>query len=575
MLSPVRSSVQVLVLLRSGFVCSCILAISLQAGCRPVLRSSIHQGETREPVLSAVVVSPSQAILPPGGTSQFTVVGQFSDGSIRDIASLWSATGGTIGPSGAYTAGTTPGTFRVFAMSATGVHVDTSIVVVRATPAAVVLLPATVILAPGQTQQFSATGVTTDGATATVSVTYTATGGTISSGGLYTAGAISGIFRVIATQSGGTRADTAQVTIEMTVGTDRIVLNGDVAAPTGGPAWPTVVLVDAMVLPLGHAPGDLGSCQNDLVRGSDLTFADLRESSLCGFRDEVAVFSTDNAALLDMPEADAGMWKNGAGEVRTESLVAPLAIPLKVWVAVGPNVTTDGIKADGTIGKVVQDALDVVGDDIATLSTLSNLSRVGLVPLAVMVQVWSVPAAVTAIGKTCSATLKASSWYSPDALNVYYVAQAEKPTGGTYAGWYCGSLETLESVRDPHMIFISFSQRNFTVLSHEVGHALGLLHTGSGTSAATFDQASSTPNPFANDNIMWDAASAPRSSFALGQAFRMNFDVRSILFSLALRSPPGRPCECTLMSVSCPIVEFYRQSDLVGRACPRISLTVP
>jgi hypothetical protein len=51
-----------------------------------------------------------------------------------------------------------------------------------------------------------------DGSTSAVSVTYTATGGTITSGGLYTAGANTGTFSVVATEAGGL-ADTASVTI--------------------------------------------------------------------------------------------------------------------------------------------------------------------------------------------------------------------------------------------------------------------------------------------------------------------------------------------------------------------------
>ena len=52
-----------------------------------------------------------------------------------------------------------------------------------------------------------------DGSTAGVSVTWSATGGTITTGGLYTAGTTAGTFRVIAIQQGGTRADTSSVTI--------------------------------------------------------------------------------------------------------------------------------------------------------------------------------------------------------------------------------------------------------------------------------------------------------------------------------------------------------------------------
>ncbi len=116
------------------------------------------------------------------------------------------------------------------------------------------------------------------------------------------------------------------------------------------------------------------------------------------------------------------------------------------------------------------------------------------------------------IGKSCLSAAAKTSWYTPGALNVYYVAAVEKPAGGAYAGWYCGSLETLPAVRDPHVIYISFPQRNFTMLSHEVGHALGLLHTGAGTTAQTFDPASATPKPFTNANLMWDMFAAPRAA---------------------------------------------------------------
>jgi hypothetical protein len=77
---------------------------------------------------------------------------------------------------------------------------------------AVVLTPATVSLAPGAAQQFNAAGRMSDGSTSTVSVTWSATGGTISAG-RYTAGSTAGTYRVIAVQQGGTRADTSSITI--------------------------------------------------------------------------------------------------------------------------------------------------------------------------------------------------------------------------------------------------------------------------------------------------------------------------------------------------------------------------
>lgn len=574
---PVRSRVQAGVLLRPGLATCCLLAILVLSSRRSILpHSSPLQAQPPKSALTAVIVTPSQVTLAPGGQAEFTAVGRYSDGSTRSVTVTWSATGGTIGatgPTGRYTAGTITGKFRVIAMAQGAALADTSSVAIeaRGAPGAIVLSPGAATLEPGHTQQFTARGM----AGHLASVTYTATGGTISSGGLYTAGSTLGSYRVIATELGGALTDTALVVIQPTTGIDRIQISGDVAVSSGGPTWPTVVLIDALVLPAGSAPGDLGQCQNDLLRGTDLTFANLKKST-CGFRDEIAVFSVDNAALLDSTAALVpGLWKDDQGEIHTEALGAPLSLPLKIWVAVGPTVVTDGIQADGTIGKVEQDALVVVDDDIATLATLYNLNRAGVVPAATKVPVWNNSAAVADIGKSCLSAAAKTSWYTPGALNVYYVAAVEKPAGGAYAGWYCGSLETLPAVRDPHVIYISFPQRNFTMLSHEVGHALGLLHTGAGTTAQTFDPASATPKPFTNANLMWDMFAAPRSTFALGQAFRMNFDVRSVLFSLALRTPPGRQCECTLMTGACTYVEFYRKSDLAGQACPRISLSAP
>ena len=57
-----------------------------------------------------------------------------------------------------------------------------------------VLSPASLVLAPGETQQFTVSGTRSDGSGTVPAVTYSATGGTITAGGLYTAGATEGTF---------------------------------------------------------------------------------------------------------------------------------------------------------------------------------------------------------------------------------------------------------------------------------------------------------------------------------------------------------------------------------------------
>jgi hypothetical protein len=80
---------------------------------------------------------------------------------------------------------------------------------------AIEVSPGTPTLIPGETQQFSALGRMSDNTTSTVSVTWSATGGTITSGGFYTAGAVAGAFQVTATQSNGNKVGVAEVAVSV------------------------------------------------------------------------------------------------------------------------------------------------------------------------------------------------------------------------------------------------------------------------------------------------------------------------------------------------------------------------
>jgi hypothetical protein len=80
----------------------------------------------------------------------------------------------------------------------------------------VVLSPASAFVTVGGTQQFSAVALTADGSVVAAAVTYAATGGTISSGGSFTAGSATGRYRVVATITGGTLADTSEIIVTPT-----------------------------------------------------------------------------------------------------------------------------------------------------------------------------------------------------------------------------------------------------------------------------------------------------------------------------------------------------------------------
>src|SRR4029453_17383195 len=76
-----------------------------------------------------------------------------------------------------------------------------------------VLAPTTATVAVGAPQQFTASGVWSNGATGPATVTWGATGGTITSGGLYTAGLAAGTYEISARQVGGTLSALAYATV--------------------------------------------------------------------------------------------------------------------------------------------------------------------------------------------------------------------------------------------------------------------------------------------------------------------------------------------------------------------------
>ena len=152
-----------------------------------------------------VAIRPQSVNLAPAGSQQFTATLTHA----TDTTVTWTATGGAIDPQGFYIAGNTPGTFSV---TATSVEQPTksasATVTINAPPITVTVSPATVTITPGQAQQFTAavTGA------ANTAVTWSATGGTISGSGLYTAGNTPGTFTATSVEE-PTESATAAVTI--------------------------------------------------------------------------------------------------------------------------------------------------------------------------------------------------------------------------------------------------------------------------------------------------------------------------------------------------------------------------
>ena len=168
--------------------------------------------------LTRVDVTPDTATVAAGATRQFAATGFYSDGTSKALAVTWSASGGTVSSSGLYTAPSSPGIYVVRGRDAATGLADSARVTVPAVQQAatlqqVIVSPATASVQMGGTVQFVAQGRYSDGTTKAVAVTWSATGGTISSAGLYTAGSTAGSFQVIATAQGSSLAGSADVTV--------------------------------------------------------------------------------------------------------------------------------------------------------------------------------------------------------------------------------------------------------------------------------------------------------------------------------------------------------------------------
>src|SRR5256712_11744804 len=173
-----------------------------------------------------VVIVPDTVTLEPSQALQFRAYGRTEAGDSTAITMPWSAPDGAISSGGLYTAAPFQGDFEVTAtalqasgtasMSGTpqGVARGYSMVHVRANPqlAQVVVVPRSVSLGTGGTQQFVAYGRLNNGDSVAVTVTWSAQGGTISSSGLYVAGSIPGGYVVTATASGITGTAILSVT---------------------------------------------------------------------------------------------------------------------------------------------------------------------------------------------------------------------------------------------------------------------------------------------------------------------------------------------------------------------------
>ena len=169
----------------------------------------------RQERLIALSVDPAAPRLAPGDELRFGATALWNTGRSGSLLVEWRATGGSITSAGVYTAGQQAGSFQVVGVYGADLA-DTAFVTIALQAPVLMSLqitPEPVTLPAESSVQFRALGTWSDNSSSTPVVAWSATGGTITNTGFYTAGSVAGSYRVIATSQDGTKADTASITI--------------------------------------------------------------------------------------------------------------------------------------------------------------------------------------------------------------------------------------------------------------------------------------------------------------------------------------------------------------------------
>jgi Ice-binding-like len=168
--------------------------------------------------IATITISPNPQTLAVTGTQQFTAVGKDANGNVVAFTPTWSIAtgGGTINSAGLFTAGTAAGTFANTVTASNGtVSASATVMLTAGALTSITVTPGPSTLAIGGTQQFVATGKDASGNVIALTPTWTvaASGGTVNSTGMFTAGNTVGSFVNTVTATSGTISGTATVNV--------------------------------------------------------------------------------------------------------------------------------------------------------------------------------------------------------------------------------------------------------------------------------------------------------------------------------------------------------------------------
>ena len=331
------------------------VALAVGACARPVTGPQAPNS----PVVR-IVTLPDSVTLNPSDMRQFVAYGRTQAGDSVPVAVSWSASGGTITGGGLYTADTVAGSYTVTATATSpSTAVSGSAVVKNRGPVSqIVLNPTTAFAVVGGTVQFTSYGKRKNGDSVAVSVVYAATGGSVSATGVYTAGQSPGSYRVIASQSRGTLADTALVSISA-VPVASVTVSPAAASLTAGQTvqlaavtrdsagnvltgrtvtWTTtnsgVATVSATGLVAGVATGSASVTANSEGKSSTATLTVTSSATNPGTVTDLAVVGVaDTGVTLAFTEVSDGSGQPASYDVRYQ-------VGTITWGGAGSSVST-------------------------------------------------------------------------------------------------------------------------------------------------------------------------------------------------------------------------------------------
>ena len=193
-------------------VAAVVLAGGLLVGC------DVH-GLSQPGTIASLSISPNPQTLAVNSTQQFTATGSDESGAGVPVTATWSvvAGGGSISPSGLFTAGTTTQTYTNTVKATSGsLSTTATVIVINGALASITVTPTPTTMQVNAAQQFTAVGKDAGGNVVPLTAVWSVAngGGSIAaSTGLFTAGSATGTFANTVKATSGAISGVATVTV--------------------------------------------------------------------------------------------------------------------------------------------------------------------------------------------------------------------------------------------------------------------------------------------------------------------------------------------------------------------------